>query len=138
LQVADLRRGYSTFTEARKMDDKLVLVVEDEPTIAMLLKHLVKSYGLRAEVAHGGLQALESLRAQRPDLVLLDLIMPGVSGDKVLATMQADPNLREVPVIVISTWEGVEREVPRLGKPFEPADVQRLIREALDPDARAA
>jgi CheY-like chemotaxis protein len=70
------------------------------------------------------------------------LIMPGVSGDKVLATMQADPNLREVPVIVISTWEGViegvEREVPRLGKPFEPADVQRLIREALDPDARAA
>jgi CheY-like chemotaxis protein len=72
--------------------------------------------------------------------VLLDLIMPVMNGNGVLATMQADPDLRGVPVIVISTWggviEGVEREVPRLRKPFEPTEVKRLILETLGADGR--
>lgn len=125
-----------------EMAGKLVLVVDGERMIAMLLTRLAESCGVRAEVAHDGEQALEMLRAHKPDLVLLDLIMPIMSGEEVLAIMETDPNLRDVPVIVISTWdgaiEGLEREVPRVRKPFDPAEVQRLIRQTLHIDGQAA
>jgi CheY-like chemotaxis protein len=124
------------------MAEELVLVVDDEAPIATLLAYLVRGCGFLAEVAHDGQQALESIRAHRPDLVLLDLLMPIMSGSELLAIMETDPDLRGVPVVVISTSngaiEGVEREVPRLPKPFEPADVKRLLRETLTGDGHAA
>jgi CheY-like chemotaxis protein len=117
------------------MADKLVLAVDDERPIAMLLAMLAEECGVRAEVAHDGKRALEMIRAHRPDLVLLDLIMPVMSGNEVLAIMEADPDLRDVPVIVISAStkpiRGVTREVPRLRKPFEFDEVRRLIQETL-------
>jgi CheY-like chemotaxis protein len=120
------------------MAEKSVLVVGDEATAAGLLSDVVKDCGLEAEVAQDGQQALESMRAHVPDLVLLDLTTPGMSGDKALATMETEPELQSVPVIVISTStdpiRGVEREVPRLGKPCEPSEVQRLIVEMLNGD----
>jgi CheY-like chemotaxis protein len=72
------------------------------------------------------------IRARQPDLVLLGLIMPVMTGEEVLSVMEADPALRAAPVVVISTrapvGPGVNREVPHLRKPFGPADVKRLVR----------
>ncbi|MEN6302349.1 MAG: response regulator [Armatimonadia bacterium] len=122
------------------MDKKLVLVVEDERTIATLLAHLVRSCGVRVEVAHHGKKALEMMRAQKPDLVLLDLIMPIMSGPELLATMDVEPDLKDVPVVVISTaeepGEAVEREVRHLRKPFEPSEVKQVVREMLGMDSQ--
>lgn len=124
------------------MTDKLVLIADDERPIAVLLAHLAEACGVRTKVAHNGKQALEMMRAHRPDLLLLDLIMPIMGGRGVLAAMETDPDLRAVPVIVISTSdEDIEclgREVLRLRKPFEPAEVRRLIRETLGGDGPAA
>jgi CheY-like chemotaxis protein len=120
------------------MAEELVLVVDDELPIAALLTHLVRSYGLRAEAAHDGKQALEMIRTHKPDLVLLDLIMPVMNGSSLLAIMESDPDLRDVSVIVISTStepiRGVKREVPRLRKPFEPTEVKRLVLKTLGGD----
>jgi CheY-like chemotaxis protein len=124
--------------ELSKMAEALVLVVDDDPLTAGLLAHVVKDCGLRAEVAYDGQQALGSIRAHKPDLVLLDLLLPVMNGSRVLATLEADPDLRDVPVIVISTWdeaiEGVDREVPHVCKPFELTEVKRLVLETLGND----
>lgn len=124
------------------MPDKLALVVEDESLIAMLLARLAESCGLEATVAGNGREALEMMCARKPDLVLLALRIPVMSGEELLLTMETDPELRGVPVIVISTQPTmdprVERKVPHLRKPFEPAEVRRLILEALDGDGQAA
>lgn len=117
------------------MSQKTVLVVDDERPITTLLARLAQSCGARTEIAYNGKEALEKIRQQRPDLVLLDLIMPVMSGEEVLAVLETDPELQSLPVIVVSTkaalGPGVERDVPLLQKPFEPAEVKRLIREAL-------
>ena len=122
------------------MSQKTVLVVDDERPIATLLARLAQGEGARTEVAYNGREALEKIRAHKPDLVLLDLIMPIMSGEELLAIMETDPALQDVPVIVISTkaavGSGVEREVPHLQKPFEPSQVKALIRQALGLEAR--
>lgn len=117
------------------MSDKWALVVDDEPADAAFLVSVLERCGLRAEVAVDGGEGLEMMRAQRPDLVLLDMMMPAMRGDEVLASMRADPSLRDVPVIVLTTPGGfgddVIYDVPHTRRPFHPAEVERLIREAL-------
>lgn len=123
------------------MSQKTVLVVDDERPIVTLLSRLAQGCGARAEIAYNGKEALEKMRANPPDLVLLDLIMPIMSGEEVLAIMETDPALRDIPVVVISTkaalGPGVERQVPLMRKPFEPAEVKRVIRENLALDKRS-
>jgi CheY-like chemotaxis protein len=127
---------------SEKTAEAVVLVVDDEPLIAMLLGRLANSCGALTEVACNGREALEMMRARKPALVLLDLMMPVMNGEELLRIMETDPELQDVPVVIISTkpeaGPGVGREVPFLRKPFEPSDVQQLIREALGGDGHAA
>lgn len=113
----------------------MVLIVEDERPIAALLVRLVEECGAEAVAAHNGVEALRRMREVRPDLVLLDLIMPVMSGEDVLREMDQDPRLADVPVIVITTKEMMEdlpqREVAFLQKPFSPAQVKQIVRETL-------
>jgi CheY-like chemotaxis protein len=117
------------------MSDKRALVVDDEPADAAFLAMVLERCGVRAEVAVDGGEGLEMMRARRPDLVLLDMMMPVMRGDEVLATMRADPDLRDVPVVVLTSPGGfgddATYEVPHLRRPFVPVEVERLIREAL-------
>jgi len=117
------------------MPRRLALVVEDEPANARLLSLLVERCGLRAEVARDGREGLEMVRAHRPDLVLLDLNLPVMRGEEVLATMRADPDLRDVPVIVVTTMDYPSDDaapgVPYIRKPYSPAEVQQVICEIL-------
>ncbi len=81
-----------------------VLVVDDEPLIAMALEAALEDAGHRVATAANGRQGLERLaEAPRPDLVLLDMMMPVMNGPAMLAAMAADPGLRRIPVIVLSS-----------------------------------
>ena len=81
-----------------------VLVVDDEPLIAMALEAALEDAGHRVATAANGRQGLERLtEAPRPDLVLLDMMMPVMNGPAMLAAMAADPALRGIPVIVLSS-----------------------------------
>ena len=88
-----------------------VLVVDDDPDMVRLLVRMVRSGFRRCRIAEAqtGLQALELLRQRRPDVVLLDLLMPGLDGYGVLEQMRSDEHLRDVPVVVI-TAKGAEDE----------------------------
>ncbi|MBL6080070.1 response regulator [Belnapia sp. T18] len=81
-----------------------ILVVDDEALIALALQAELEDAGYAVVTAANGRQGLERLaEAPRPDLVLTDMMMPVMGGAEMLAAMAAEPNLREIPVVVLSS-----------------------------------
>jgi class 3 adenylate cyclase len=105
-----------------------VLVVDDDPVNRTLLARSLEREGHRHTTAENGRQAVELLRAEPFDAVLLDVLMPEMDGYEVLAEIQGDPGLRHIPVIMISALEDLESVVrciemgaeDYLPKPFDP------------------
>ena len=114
------------------------LIVDDERTVRVLLSRiLTRDYGCTVVEAANGIEALDQLSRQRFDFVLLDLLMPMMTGFETLEVIRADESLRDLPVLVMSTVreEAQVRAAIRLGigtymtKPLRPADVgERLAR----------
>lgn len=86
---------------------KTVLVVDDEPEAARLFRRMLNSFGrgYRVLTTSEGRQALQMLRDERPDVLLLDLVMPDMDGYQLLAEKELDPDIRDIPVIVISAQD---------------------------------
>jgi len=83
-------------------ENKLVLVIDDDPDSRMLITRYAEDEGFRVLAASSGEQGLELARSIRPQIILLDLMMPGVDGWQVLRLLKADEALRDIPVVVIS------------------------------------
>ena len=81
---------------------KLVVCIEDEQEMIDLVQLILGRRGFKVEGANGGLEGLEKVQQQKPDLVLLDLMMPDMDGWEVYQRMKSDESLREIPVIVIT------------------------------------
>jgi two-component system, OmpR family, phosphate regulon response regulator PhoB len=79
-----------------------ILIIEDEQDLSGLVEYNLKAAGFEAEVAGTGASGLAKARAQVPDLVLLDLMLPDLAGSEVLRLLKNDPELRKVPVIIVS------------------------------------
>lgn len=96
-----------------------VLVVDDDPSFVHLMTRVLtaspRTQKHEVLTAGDGREALAVMAATRPDLVLLDLVMPGMSGQELLATMRATPGLADVPVIVVSAQGEIESQVPLKG-----------------------
>ncbi|MGL4555785.1 MAG: response regulator [Gemmataceae bacterium] len=126
----------ATYTQPRVVGSSTVLVVDDQETNRDLMCRRLEREGHAAVQAESGERALELLDGGRFDLVLLDLLMPGMSGYDVLARMKADPGMREVPVIVVSALDELSSVVrciemgaeDYLPKPFDPV----LLRARVD------
>ncbi len=97
-----------------------ILVIDDDFTNRTLLVTNLKEAGYHVEPAEDGQQALELLAAAPFDVVLLDLLMPGIDGFEVLTRMKADAGLRHIPVIVISALEEMKSVVRciEMGRPI--------------------
>lgn len=91
--------------EELREDVETILLVDDEPEVLQLFARMLSSAekGYRVLRAKSGQRALSLLRERRPDVMLLDLIMPGIDGFEVLWEKSQDPNVREIPVITISS-----------------------------------
>ena len=85
-----------------------ILVVEDDPLNRRLLARVLEREGLTVTTAENGREALGALRQDPPDVVLLDIVMPELDGVSVLRQMKDEPNLRHIPVIMISAIEDAE------------------------------
>ncbi|HEV8434834.1 MAG TPA: response regulator [Thermoanaerobaculia bacterium] len=85
-----------------------VLVVDDDPSIRLLLTTFLQRQGFRSLKACNGREALEAMRAGKSDLVILDLMMPWVSGWDVLRQRAADPSLQQISVIVTTACNSRE------------------------------
>jgi CheY-like chemotaxis protein len=116
-----------------------ILVCDDDDGLRELMK-VALGPGYRYVEAVDGEGALEALTLERPDLVLLDVMLPGYSGLEVLAAIRSDETLRDLPVVVVSAWQTPEDRAAAaeaganafLGKPFELDElslaVERLVR----------
>jgi DNA-binding response OmpR family regulator len=81
---------------------KKILCIEDEPEMIDLMRLILERRGFDFVGAEGGQEGLEVVRREMPDLVLLDLMMPGVDGWEVYRQLKADDELKDIPVIVVT------------------------------------
>ncbi len=107
-----------------------VLVVDDEPTIAEVVSRYLERAGYRTQVAGDGVQALAAVARDRPDLVVLDLMLPGIDGLEVMRRMREQGSHRIATILLTAKGEESDRVVGlRLGaddyvvKPFSPAEL---------------
>ena len=120
----------------------LVLVVDDEPDLRHLVRLSLELDGHEVRLADGGAAALESVIGRRPDLLVLDVMMPGVDGWGVLEAVKthADPEVRSIPVIMLTANAspdarargGIEGAIRYLAKPFAPGTLRAEVVDALD------
>ncbi len=89
------------------MDKPFALIIEDDRDIAALFRHVLDIAGYHTEVVMHGKEALTRLGSVKPDIVLLDLSLPGVPGAKILETMKARSELQSVPVIVVTAYSQI-------------------------------
>jgi DNA-binding response OmpR family regulator len=104
-----------------------ILLVEDDPSVRELLKVLLEVEGYDIVEARDGLEGLRKAGDVKPDLVIIDLMMPEVDGERVIARLRAQPSMERMPVIVVSgRYEALDRCRDLIGgenvfaKPFEP------------------
>jgi two-component system phosphate regulon response regulator PhoB len=116
-----------------------LLVIEDEPDVREVVSHNLTASGYEVSVAADGTEGLKMARELRPDLVLLDMMLPDISGTEVCRTLKGDPDLRTIPVMVVSALgEEIDRVVAlELGaddyvtKPFSVRELVLRVRALL-------
>lgn len=79
-----------------------ILAVDDVALNLLLVKKILQRYNFRIRTADSGVKALEEVAAEKPDLILLDILMPGIDGFEVLSRLKADRNTKDIPVIILS------------------------------------
>lgn len=118
-----------------------ILLIEDEPNIAMALDFILTRDGWTVSTHGEGTEALSAIRRARPDVLVLDVMLPGRSGYDILTDIRAATDLVDLPVLVLSAaGQGRAREAAEragasrfLTKPFANADVLALVRELATP-----
>jgi CheY-like chemotaxis protein len=118
-----------------------VLLVDDEPVIRELVKAMLEGDGVEVRSAGNGPRALQDARVFRPDLVLLDIVMPGMDGLSVLRLMRADPALAGVAVHMLTARAGAPDHAAAesagadgyIEKPFRGQALQELVRSLRRP-----
>lgn len=116
-----------------------ILIVEDEPDIVELLVYNLHQAGFKTDAVLNGADALERVKMEPPDLVLLDLLLPEVDGLEICRTLKRDPDTASIPIIMLTAkGEAIDRIVGlELGaddyitKPFSPREVLLRIRAVL-------
>jgi DNA-binding response OmpR family regulator len=81
---------------------KQILVVDDEPNVVSVLRIMLEHAGYKVSTAGNGVQALESVAASRPDLILLDQMMPQMDGTQVLRNLKGRDETKDIPVVILS------------------------------------
>ena len=83
-----------------------ILVADDDPILVEILKFRLEGAGHSVTVTNDGEQALAAARTDRPDLIVLDSMMPIIAGPEVLAELKVDPGLRDIPVVMLTARDG--------------------------------
>ena len=115
-----------------------LLVVDDTPQNARLLEAMLTPHGYTVTLAHSGGEGLEKVRSEQPDLVLLDILMPDMTGYDVCRRLRADPTTRLLPVVML-TSSGDQDKVNAIeagaddfiGRPFNPQELLSRVRSLL-------
>ena len=118
---------------------KVVVYVEDEAELVDLLRLILKEERVILKHSLNGREGLELIRQVKPDLVILDLMLPGLGGWEIFEIMQEDESLKNIPVVVITVrtegregvWPQVQQLAGYLVKPFAIQELREVIHKAL-------
>jgi CheY-like chemotaxis protein len=127
------------------MAGELVLVIDDSPTITKVVQLVLTKAGYEVGTAVDGEAGLEAVRARRPDVILLDFVMPRMNGYQFCRELVADPELRDIPVVLMSAKgdQVGERFVKVMGivdyitKPFSPEAITAVVQHTIGKYGRA-
>ncbi len=116
-----------------------VLYAEDDKEHRFMMQLYLKNTDITLIEASNGQEALQKIQEHRPDLILLDLFMPGVDGYTVLDSVKANPQTKDIPVIILSAWpkKKLRRSPDEAGvvdyilKPYDPFSLVQLIQKRL-------
>ncbi len=116
-----------------------ILAVDDEPNIVRLIQVNLEREGYTVETANNGAQALAKIKANRPDLLVSDVMMPEMDGFELLANVRRDPALADLPIIMLTAkaqdkdvMEGYTRGADMyLTKPFNPNELKQFVKRIL-------
>src|SRR3954471_17464906 len=147
--LVPLSGGFSTAFSAPGVEDSVVafchmareriLLIEDEPDIAEVLQYNLEKEGFDVDLAHRGDSGLEALRRHAPDLILLDLMLPGVDGLELTRLLKRDAGTSRIPIVMLTArGEEVDRIVglelgadDYISKPFSPREVVLRVKAVL-------
>ncbi len=116
-----------------------VVVIDDEPFILMMIEDKLKRAGIEVVALNESITAVEVIRKEMPDLILMDWMMPEISGLEVCRDLKADPELKDIPIFMLSA-KGQEEDIKRgvesgvakyLTKPFSPKVLLEVVQEEL-------
>lgn len=117
-----------------------ILCIEDEPQMIDLIRLILANEGYEVIGADGGQEGLELMRQEKPDLILLDLMMPEMDGGDVFHRMKEEIELRNIPVIVVTAkaapidqvlWINVAKVDDYVTKPFGPRELVESVKKVL-------
>ena len=109
-----------------------LLVVDDEPDAVLILARTLLARGYRVITAESGLQAVNLAKAEKPDVILLDILMPDMDGAQVAATLQKDPTTQNIPVIFLTCL--VTKKTQEMGARYHDADRYVFMSKPYDLD----
>ena len=117
-----------------------VLVIDDEGPIRLLCRVNLEAAGMEVTEAEDGVAGVEAARAQHPDVILLDVMMPGMDGWQVLEELLADERTQEVPIVFLTARAELRDQarglelggVDYITKPFNPVELAPLVEELLE------
>lgn len=126
--------------------DRTVLVIEDDPPSARLAELILKAEGYQVVTALNGLQGLKIATHTPPNLILLDLMLPGLDGFEVLSRLRATPQTAAVPIVIISSKSGHDDKetASKIGadaflvKPYRKAELSEVVRSLLSGESEKA
>jgi DNA-binding response OmpR family regulator len=119
------------------MDNKKILIVDDEPNIVLSLDYLVRKKGYTPFIARNGSEALSIARAEIPDLILLDIMMPDIDGYEVCQTLKSDERFAATKIIFLSAKskkEDIEKGLQMGADKYftKPFSTKQLLQEMVD------
>lgn len=113
---------------------KKILIIDDDPVILKYLKTLFEDNGYQTCTAGSSMEGLQLVRAEQPDLITLDLEMPGEWGPRFYRKLRKDKQLRDIPILVISGIDGdhaIKDAIGFIPKPFDPDKVLGIVKRTI-------
>ncbi|MEZ5988315.1 MAG: response regulator [Planctomycetota bacterium] len=125
--------------------DRTVLIIEDEKLIIVSTQMVLEAVGYRVEAAMNGEEGIRKARELKPDLILLDIMMPGIDGWETLTRLKRESETSEIPVIIFTAREHARghQKSSDMGaagyfrKPFEPDELIELVEKHIGQKTRA-
>ncbi len=121
---------------------KKILIIEDEEVLLKLLEQKLTKEGYQVEIARNGQEGMGKIRQSKPDLILLDIVMPKMGGFEVMEEINQDQNLKGIPIVIISN-SGQPVELSRAKElgvkdwlvktDFEPEEVIEKVKKQIGP-----